>query len=78
MTRYSTARVGAGIPRPGSWSRRLGGEYPPLRARYCADLRCPDLKVESKPGAGAKITLSTPVKNHSQGREVIDEDGEII
>src|SRR5262245_54846396 len=37
-----------------------------------------DLKVENKPGAGAKIALSTTVKNHSHSAEVIDEDGEII
>ena len=78
MTRYSTARVGAGIPRPIASTTNQGGEYPPLRARYCANFMCSDLKVESKPGAGAKIALSTTVKNHSLGLEVINEDGKII
>src|SRR5262245_54968175 len=49
-----------------------------MRARFCANLTCPDLKMESKPGAGAKIALSTTVKSHSNSGEVIDEDGEII
>src|SRR6266508_5507738 len=68
MTRYSTARV----------SKRLSDRLAAcLRARYC-NLTCPDLKVESKPGAGAKIALCTTVKYHSQGLEVINEDGKII
>src|SRR5262245_18188981 len=69
MTRYGTARVSK---RP---SDRLAAC---LRARYRTILTCPDLKVESEPGAGAKIALSTPVKSHSESGEVIEEDGEKI
>src|SRR5262245_12081771 len=69
MTRYSTARV----------SKRLTDQRAAcLRARYCANPTYPDLKVESEPGAGAKIALSTTVKSHSESGEVIEEDWEII
>src|SRR5215813_6337283 len=33
--RYSTARVGAGIPRPMALITDTDGEYPPLRAQCC-------------------------------------------
>src|SRR5262245_34998440 len=37
MNRYSTVRVGARIPRPTALITDAGGEYPPLRARRCAN-----------------------------------------
>src|SRR5215475_2213009 len=36
ILRYGAARVGAGIPRPIALITNAGGEYPPLRARYCS------------------------------------------
>src|SRR5262245_6271156 len=50
----------------------------PTADRKMEDRKIQRSKAKNNPGAGAKIVLSMPVKNHSLIREFIDEDRKII